>query len=171
MTEARNVSPLNSMPLDELRDAFFRCSGSNVWTESMLAARPFEDHKTLLASSNSSWQDLAKNDWFEAFKIHPRIGDIESLRKKFASTAAWASYEQAGTSHAPEKVLQELHEGNDQYEKRFGYIFIVCATGKSAAEMLELLKERLHNDSDTEFSIACEEQKKITNLRLEKLLQ
>jgi 2-oxo-4-hydroxy-4-carboxy-5-ureidoimidazoline decarboxylase len=171
MTEASNVTPINSMPLDELRDAFFRCSGSNVWTESMLGAKPFQDHSTLFANSNSSWQTLTKSDWFEAFKIHPRIGDIESLRKKFASTAAWASNEQAGASHAPEKVLKELHEGNDDYEKRFGYIFIVCATGKSAAEMLKILKERLHNDPDTEFAIACEEQKKITDLRLDKLLQ
>jgi 2-oxo-4-hydroxy-4-carboxy-5-ureidoimidazoline decarboxylase len=107
----------------------------------------------------------------EAFKIHPRIGDIESLRKKFASTASWASDEQSGASEAAEDVLHELSEGNDHYEKKFGYIFIVCATGKSATEMLTLLKNRLHNNPEAEFAIACEEQKKITNLRLDKLLQ
>jgi 2-oxo-4-hydroxy-4-carboxy-5-ureidoimidazoline decarboxylase len=171
MTKASNISLLNTMPSDELRDAFFRCSGSKVWTENMLAAKPFADHSTLLANSNSSWQPLTKVDWLEAFKIHPRIGDIESLRKKFASTAAWASNEQAGASHASEEVLKELSEGNDNYEKRFGYIFIVCATGKSAEEMLKILQDRLHNDPDTELAIACEEQKKITDLRLDKLLQ
>jgi 2-oxo-4-hydroxy-4-carboxy-5-ureidoimidazoline decarboxylase len=171
MTKASNVSKLNTIAVDELNDAFFRCSGSSVWTKAMVDAKPFSDHQDLFARSNLSWQTLSREDWLEAFKIHPRIGDIESLRKKFASTASWASDEQSGASHAPEEVLHELSKGNDHYEQKFGYIFIVCATGKSATEMLTLLKDRLHNDPEAEFAIACEEQKKITNLRLDKLLQ
>jgi 2-oxo-4-hydroxy-4-carboxy-5-ureidoimidazoline decarboxylase len=171
MIETKNISKLNTVSDDELRDAFFRCSGSTVWTASMLASRPYKDANDLACKAHFSWQGLSKSDWLEAFRIHPRIGDIDGLRKKFASTASWASHEQSGTGAAPEEILKQLAAGNAHYEKKFGYIFIVCATGKSASEMLNILNVRLQNEVDREFALACEEQKKITDLRLNKLYQ
>jgi 2-oxo-4-hydroxy-4-carboxy-5-ureidoimidazoline decarboxylase len=106
----------------------------------------------------------------EALAHHPRIGaDLDELRKKYASTADWASGEQAGAASASEATLRALQAGNIAYEARFGHLFVVCATGKSASEMLALLEARLHNDAQTELRIAAAEQAKITRIRLEKL--
>ncbi len=115
------------------------------------------------------WWRLSKADWLEAFAAHPRIGDIDALRARFAPTAAWASREQAGVLGASGDVLNELAIGNRRYEARFGYIFIVCATGKTAEEMLALLGQRLSNDPDVEIKIAAAEQMKITRIRLERI--
>ena len=136
----------------------------------MTAHRPFADAAALFALADACWAGLSRDDWLEAFAHHPRIGDVEGLRTRFANTRAWAAGEQAGTASASEAVLQALTEGNRAYEARFGYIFIVCATGKSAEEMLGLLHARLPNDPAAELPIAAEEQRKITRLRLEKLL-
>src|SRR5204862_1877936 len=107
---------------------------------------------------------LARDDWLEAFRHHPKIGDLSSLRAKFASTSAWAAGEQASAAGAGEEVLEGLAAGTARYEATFGYIFIVCATGKSAREMLDLLSARLGNDAPAELAIAAGEQRKITNL-------
>lgn len=164
-----NLPYINSMDENEAKASFFRCSGSSIWTDEMLANRPFASQADLHHASEMSWNQLTSHDWLNAFKIHPRIGDIEGLRQKFASTANWASAEQAGTAQASDDILRELAKGNTEYEQKFGFIFIVFATGKTAPEMLAILKERLNNDAAQEFEIACGEQKKITNIRLEKL--
>ena len=122
----------------------------------------------LLHSAGSVWHACRKEDWLEAFGHHPRIGDLEALKKKYAGTGA--SMEQAGALEASMIVLEALAEGNKLYEEKFGYIFIVCATGRSANEMLGLLRARLGNDPEKEILIAMSEQEKITRLRLEKLL-
>ena len=109
-------------------------------------------------------------DWKEAFAHHPKIGDFESLKKKFASTRGWAEQEQSGSQNASMAVLQALALANQTYENRFGYIFIVCATGKSAEEMLKILESRLNHDPKIEIKIAAQEQDKITKIRLEKLI-
>ena len=114
---------------------------------------------------------LGEPEWREAFAHHPRIGDMASLRARFASTAGWAADEQRGAAQATEETLAALARGNRVYEERFGCIFIVCATGKSAAEMLALLEARLGNDPEHEMRMAADEQMKITRLRLEKLLE
>lgn len=147
-----------------------RCCGSSRWVQQMIARRPFESRDELFRIADEVWWSLGETDWREAFTHHPKIGDIESLRKKFATTANWASTEQAGASNASEETLQGLTEGNRLYEEKFGYIFIVCATGKSAEEMLTILKSRLQNSLEDEITIAAGEQAKITRLRLEKLL-
>ncbi|NUO80414.1 2-oxo-4-hydroxy-4-carboxy-5-ureidoimidazoline decarboxylase [candidate division KSB1 bacterium] len=131
---------------------------------------PFQTKEELCAAAEEAWFKLLPNDWLEAFAHHPKIGDVDSLRAKFASTRQWAEGEQAGVHEASEAVLLALAEGNAQYENKFGYIFIVCATGKSAAEMLAILQARLLNDHATELQIAAVEQSKITKIRLEKLL-
>ncbi len=162
---------LNRLPAPEAEAAFRRCCGAARWAQRMTARRPFLTADDLFTAADAVWADLSRADRLEAFAHHPRIGDLESLRAKFAGTRTWAEGEQAGTALAPEEVLAALAEGNRQYEDRFGYIFIVCATGKRADEMLALLRARLHNDPETELRMAAEEQRKITRIRLEKLLR
>jgi 2-oxo-4-hydroxy-4-carboxy-5-ureidoimidazoline decarboxylase len=123
-----------------------------------------------LEDAEEQWYECTEADWLEAFTHHPKIGDIDSLKKKFASTATWAAGEQSGAAAASQKVLEDLAKGNDDYEKKFGFIFIVCATGKTAEEMLQLLQDRLPNKKEDELKIAMDEQNKITKLRLEKLI-
>lgn len=154
----------------DARAALLKCCGSSIWTEQMLARRPFSDAAAVFAAAEEINRTLTPTDWLEAFAAHPKIGDIDSLRTKFASTADWTSNEQRGVQNADEATLHGLADGNRAYEKRFGHIFIVCATGKTADEMLELLLARLGNYPDIELGIAAGEQAKITRLRLEKLL-
>jgi 2-oxo-4-hydroxy-4-carboxy-5-ureidoimidazoline decarboxylase len=123
-----------------------------------------------LEDAEEQWFQCSEQDWKEAFARHPEIGDVESLKKKFASTAEWASGEQSGVNTATQQTIETLAEGNRAYKKKFGYIFIVCATGKSGKEMLEILQSRMTNDPEDEIQVAADEQNKITKLRLEKLL-
>ncbi len=164
------LAALNALPADEARAAFELCCGAARWAAAMCAARPFEDRAALEAAAERAADALARADWLEAFAHHPRIGDVESLRVKFARTAAWAGREQGGTAGASDATLAALAEGNRAYERRFGYIFIVFATDKSADEMLALLRARLGNEPADELAIAAGEQRKITRLRLAKLL-
>jgi 2-oxo-4-hydroxy-4-carboxy-5-ureidoimidazoline decarboxylase len=168
-TQTANINYINSLTEEMARESFFRCSGSAIWADEMISQMPFADASELYRKSDQSWKLLTKHDWLNAFRIHPKIGDIDKLRKKFTTTANWASSEQSGTASANEETLRGLAAGNVEYENKFGYIFIVFATGKSAPEMLTILRGRLLNSADVEFEIACGEQKKITNLRLEKL--
>ena len=164
------LSRLNRLPADEARAALGRCCGSTKWIERMVAARPFSDPARLYAVAEESWNHLSPDDWREAFGHHPRIGDMEALRVRFATTREWEAGEQAGALAASEEVLEALARENREYERRFGHIFIVCATGKTAAEMLDLVRARQDNDATDELRIAAGEQAKITRLRLEKLL-
>jgi 2-oxo-4-hydroxy-4-carboxy-5-ureidoimidazoline decarboxylase len=168
-TEQEILDRLNSLTPAEAQAEFMRCCGTKRWARGMTARRPFHSKSTLLGGAESLWALLTAADWREAFAHHPKIGDIGSLRRKFASTSEWTSGEQSGVVGADEEVLKSLAEGNAAYEAKFGYIFIVCATGKSAGEMLEILQARLPNGPRTELKIASGEQKKITRLRLEKL--
>jgi 2-oxo-4-hydroxy-4-carboxy-5-ureidoimidazoline decarboxylase len=166
------MSPLdiiNESPEADARAALLRCCGSRRWAEVMLSRRPFAAAAELYAAADEFWAGLGRADWLEAFAAHPRIGDLDSLRRKFAATATWSAGEQAGVAGAADEVLRELAEGNRRYEERFGHIFIICATGKTAPELLQALRERLQNMPDEELAIAAAEQAKITRLRLEKL--
>ena len=164
------LSRLNDPPAAEARAELLRCCGSSRWAAALLAHRPFADAASLYAAADSLWWDLEPADWREAIAHHPRIGGRDSLRARFATTAQWAAGEQAGVDEAAEELLAALAEANQAYEERFGYIFIVCATGKSAEEMLALLLERLAHLPQDEIRIAAGEQAKITRIRLEKLL-
>jgi 2-oxo-4-hydroxy-4-carboxy-5-ureidoimidazoline decarboxylase len=161
---------LNALPAEEARAEMVRCCGASRWADAMVRARPFRDAQHVLAEGERLWAAMGPEDWHEAFKHHPRIGDISRLRERFASTATWSSQEQRGVAGASEEVLQGLAEGNRAYEERFGFIFLVCATGKSAAEMLALLRERMKNTPEDELRIAAGEQGKILRIRLEKFL-
>ncbi|UYM16749.1 2-oxo-4-hydroxy-4-carboxy-5-ureidoimidazoline decarboxylase [Endozoicomonas euniceicola] len=164
------LEQLNALADSEARDFFTHCCTSLRWAQGMVSSRPFASHEELLAKADDCWQPCDRNDILQAFEGHPKIGDINSLKAKYANTSKIAGHEQSGTVGADEKVLTALAEGNQRYEERFGYLFIVCATGKSAAEMLALLKERLNNSPDNELIIAAAEQQKITRIRLNKLI-
>lgn len=154
---------LNRMTPVQAETELLRCCGSKQWAKRVAAARPFSSEHAFYARATSLWETLPKEDWLEAFAQHPRIGE-----KK---TSGWAQQEQAGAAGASGSTLESLATGNEQYEKRFGYVFLVCATGKTADEMLALLRARLDNDPETELEIAVREQAKITRLRLEKWLR
>lgn len=132
----------------------------------MLARRPFGSDAALQSAAREEWFALSEADWLEAFSHHPQIGDRASLAARFPSTHDLSAAEQSGMATASADVIDQLAAANETYHKRFGFIFIVCATGKSAREMLQLLRDRLHNDRATELRIAAEEQAKITALRL-----
>lgn len=167
---AEGLARLNALPSQEAHAALLRCCGSTRWVEGMLARRPFGDEAQLYAEADRLWdEESGPDDWREAMTHHPRIGERQ-LREKFGSTAGWSSQEQKGIDGAGEDVLSALAEGNRAYEDKFGFIFLVCATGKTAAQMLELLRARLPNARDEELRVAAGEQRKITRIRLEKLL-
>jgi 2-oxo-4-hydroxy-4-carboxy-5-ureidoimidazoline decarboxylase len=170
-TVAGKLDWLNSLKPEKAREELLRCCGSGVWVDRMLKQRPFRSETELYAHADREWAKVAPKDILEAFSHHPKIGDVTSLRTKFASTGSWASKEQSGVNHAPEKTLEEIARLNEVYLEKFGYIFIICATGKSAAEMLRALETRANNLPEMELKIAAEEQRKITRLRLEKLVR
>jgi len=160
----------NQRPLKRVRADLERCCGSDEWLDRMLQHFPFHSAQQVLQLAELVAEQLDDADWLEAFRHHPKIGDMATLREKFARTADLATDEQAGSLAASEATLEALAAGNREYEAKFGFIFIVCATGKSAEDMLDLLHQRLPHDRDTELQIAAAEQRKITRLRLEKLL-
>jgi 2-oxo-4-hydroxy-4-carboxy-5-ureidoimidazoline decarboxylase len=161
---------LNQLSPSQLKEELTKCCGSSAWVEKIASLFPFDTTESLLQQAHDVWNRLTQKDWLEAFQQHPKIGDVNSLTEKFASTAKWASGEQASVHQASQKTIEKLAEGNRQYEAKFGYIFIVCATGKSAEEMLKILLSRLPNEPGMEIKIAAAEQAKITLIRLEKLL-
>jgi allantoinase len=161
---------LNGLAEPDARAELLRCCGSARWTDHVSGLRPFATAASLFDAAERACQGLDRYDWLEAFAAHPKIGDVAALRAKFAATAAWASGEQAGIAGASETTLRALAEGNRDYEAKFGHIFIVCATGKTADEMLGLLRARLANEPAAELAIAAAEQAKITAIRLRKLL-
>ncbi|OGX83908.1 2-oxo-4-hydroxy-4-carboxy-5-ureidoimidazoline decarboxylase [Hymenobacter glacialis] len=165
------LTELNHLLAPALAEALQKCCGSTAWVKNMVARFPVSDVETLMDEAKTQWNSLAETDWREAFTHHPKIGgNVEGLRAKFATTSTWAEGEQAAVKQASQETLESLAAGNSEYEKKFGYIFIVCATGKSADEMLALLQARLTNKPEDEILIAAGEQDKITRIRLEKLL-
>jgi 2-oxo-4-hydroxy-4-carboxy-5-ureidoimidazoline decarboxylase len=167
---AAALAHLNALPEAEARQVLERCCGAPRWVEGMLRARPFASASALLSQADEVWSGLAPRDYLQAFAHHPEIGaDLEQLRKKFASTATLSLGEQAGAVGASEATLIALRQGNQAYRERFGYPFIVCATGKSAPEMLALLQQRLSGPAEAELALAAGEQAKITRLRLQKI--
>jgi 2-oxo-4-hydroxy-4-carboxy-5-ureidoimidazoline decarboxylase len=161
---------LNALAEPAAAEALLRCCGSERWLAEVLAARPYASTEALHACAERAWQGLGQKDYLEAFAHHPQIGeDLAALRQRFASTHTLAAGEQAGVLGADEATLLALREGNRAYRERFGFIFIVCATGKSAIEMLQLLRERMGNELASELATAAAEQAKITHIRLDKL--
>lgn len=164
------LDELNAMPAARAEEALARCCGARAWVERMVARRPYRNVGHLMGIARAFWMSLEPADWREAFTHHPRIGDLESLRRRFGPTEDLASREQAKVGAASRVVLEALAEGNRAYEERFGYIFIVFASGRTAEEMLALLRDRLSHEPDAELRIAAGEQWRIMRLRLDRLL-
>ena len=150
----------------DARAILTRACGSSRWGDRMMARRPFGSDARLFRTARIEWFGLTEADWLEAFSHHPQIGDRASLAARFPATHELSAKEQAGVGRADDTVLSALAEANATYLDRFGFIFIVCATGKTADEMLALLRARLPNNRATELRNAAEEQAKITALRL-----
>jgi OHCU decarboxylase len=165
------LDELNHAAQETAKARFLDCCGSQNWAQMMTGARPFADFAALIKQAEQIWLNLESQDWLEAFASHPKIGARKAALKQQAQSAEWSHGEQSGTNGAAESVMDALAEANRLYEEKFGYIFIVCATGKSAEEMLKLCHYRLDNDENAELRIAADEQRKITEIRLKKLLE
>ena len=161
---------LNELPPAEAAAELLGCCGSTRWAQGVAGQRPFRDARELYERADEVWWRLDADDWLEAFRSHPRIGEGEAARETGEDARRWSRDEQRGADGAARATLDELAAANREYERRFGFIFIVCATGKSADEMLAILRGRLDNDARRELRVAAEEQRRITRLRLEKLL-
>jgi 2-oxo-4-hydroxy-4-carboxy-5-ureidoimidazoline decarboxylase len=162
------LSRWNALPQEEAAREILPCCGSRAWAGSMASKRPIHDEASLLETSDAIWQSLTESDWLEAFQSHPRIGESRAEADSVAQSWAWSEQEQRQAASAEEAVKLALKWGNREYEQKFGRIFIVCATGKSASEILEILRGRLHNDEATELQQAAEEQRQIMRIRLKK---
>jgi len=168
---SEGLEQLNRASAEAAEAAFLSCCGSRRWAQKMAAARPFADFDGLLDQAKEIWQNLESSDWLEAFAAHPKIGAKKAVPKATAQSAQWSQDEQSGTRGAADSERAALENLNRLYEEKFGFIFIVCATGKSAGEMLEICRRRLDNAADAEILAAAHEQQKITGIRLKKLLE
>ncbi|HYK38677.1 MAG TPA: 2-oxo-4-hydroxy-4-carboxy-5-ureidoimidazoline decarboxylase [Candidatus Eremiobacteraceae bacterium] len=160
----------NKLSLEEAAEDILPCCGSLAWARGMAARRPIPDGAGLLAASDEVWNNLRETDWTEAFRSHPRIGESKGPQASSRQSAAWSRTEQQEVALAEEEVQLALAEGNRAYEKRFHRIFIVCATGRSAPDILQILQRRLSNDDKTELCEAAEQQRQIVQIRLRKWL-
>lgn len=165
------LNEFNALAREAAESELMKCCGSGNWAQGMADARPFSNMDELLATADRIWWSLDAEDWLEAFSHHPQIGEKRSERAQAAEASRWSEEEQSGTRGAEAETMTALADANRAYLQKFGYIFIVCATGKSSDEMLSFCKERLANDALTELPIAAEEQRRITHLRLRKLLE
>jgi OHCU decarboxylase len=161
---------LNTIPPREAAEQLRACCGSSRWVEAMLARRPFESAAELLAAADEAWRATGPEDWDEAFAHHPRIGERHAAAAVSATARAWSLGEQRTVASTDAAARAALAEANEAYERRFGRIYIVCAAGRTADEMLADITARMKNDPDRERAIAVEEQRKITRLRLETLI-
>jgi 2-oxo-4-hydroxy-4-carboxy-5-ureidoimidazoline decarboxylase len=160
----------NRLPEDEAAAQILPCCGSQAWARALASQRPFEELAILLKASDAVWSNLSASDWLEAFASHPRIGSAVPVGKSSPQSVAWSAREQSDATGAVDSIKLALAAANREYERRFGRIFIVCATGKSAAEILENLERRLNNKEPAELLEAAEQQRQIIQLRLHKWL-
>ena len=165
-----NLDSLNELPRPDAEAEFLKCCGSTKWAREMAAARPFADEQELFAKADETSSLLTDEDWLEAFRAHPKIGEQKAATAQSHQEQKWSAQEQSGVGAASAAMISQLAERNREYDERFGFIFIVCASGKSPDEMLAILDSRIDNDPQTELRVASEEQRKIMRLRLEKLL-
>jgi len=166
----RDLTWLNSLTDEEATKELLQCCGSKRWASATATGRPYDTLEILLATADDIWWSLNPNDWLEAFRSHPKIGEKKAADKVSAQAQQWSGQEQSGVGNASNKTIDSLATLNHEYEQKFGFIFIICATGKTSDEMLAALRERLPHDAAAELPIAAAEQSKITSLRLKKLL-
>jgi OHCU decarboxylase len=164
------LSSWNAATIDDATASLLSCCAAARWAEQLVAQRPFPTEEALFTAADQVWATMQEPDWMQAFCAHPRIGERKVLHAT-AQSKQWSSQEQSSVDSAQAAVLEQLAAGNTRYEERFGFTFIVCATGKSAEEMLAILNRRLGNDRETELREAAEQQRQITQIRLRKWLQ
>jgi 2-oxo-4-hydroxy-4-carboxy-5-ureidoimidazoline decarboxylase len=174
----------NKVDESEALNAMIACCGAQRWAKTMVALRPIASVVELSLAADRVWSTMEEADWIEAFACHPRIGKRRGIGERggigerpprraaqaSAKSQAWSQGEQSSAADADEAVLAELAEGNALYEERFGFTYIVCATGKSAGEMLSILNRRLASERAPELREAAEQQRQITQIRLGKWL-
>jgi len=165
-----SVEELNAMSADRAAELLRACCGSSQWVAAIVNRRPFFSRDAVLRAADDEWNALDERDWLEAFSHHPKIGEATAAAGGSATARTWSASEQSAVASASDETRIGLARLNHEYEARFGFIYIVCATGRSAGELLEFARKRMQNDRDTELRVAAEEQRRITRLRLEKLL-
>ena len=166
-----DLASFNEVATEEARQELLKCCGAVRWAKTVERDRPYASLEQLIAKANDVWWSLDETDWLEAFRSHPKIGERTAAHEVSAQSQQWSVQEQQGVQNAAHEAIEKLARLNVEYEKKFGFIFIVCATGKSSDEILALLEQRLPNDASTELPIAAAEQAKITELRLRKLIE
>lgn len=164
------LEQLNDLSASAAQAEFLKCCGSRVWAQAMAEARPFANREQAFARAEGVAALLRQEDWLEAFRAHPKIGEKKAAAGQSEQEKNWSAQEQSGLAAASSDAVAQLAERNREYQDRFGFIFIVCASGKSSEEMLTILNDRLNNGPHAELAVAAGEQRKITRLRLEKLL-
>jgi 2-oxo-4-hydroxy-4-carboxy-5-ureidoimidazoline decarboxylase len=171
--EARSeiLARWNALSADAAAGEILACCGSGEWARGMAARRPLGDESALLTASDEIWRGVSEVEWMEAFRAHPRIGETKAERPASERSAAWSAQEQSSAAAADVELKRAMAEGNREYERRFGRIFIVCATGKTSAEILQILQQRLQNDETTELREASEQLRQITQIRMRKWLR
>jgi allantoicase len=167
---AKGVQRLNGLSQTQARKALLDCCGSQKWVEQMLQRMPFPDVSYVLDTAEKTWAALGPADCLEAFRHHPAIGAKRAEKTQSATAQRWSRGEQSVAHTATAETLAALGNANEKYQARFGHVFLICAAGKTSEEILSSLEQRLPNDPEEELRIAAEEQRKITRLRLEKLL-
>lgn len=166
----RDLAWLNSLSAEDAAKELLQCCGSKRWARQMADARPYESLADVITKADEIWRGLDRDDWLEAFRSHPKIGEKKAAESVSAQSSQWSGQEQASVNTASAETTNALATLNRAYEQKFGFIFIICATGKTSGEMLSALRERLDHDAGDELPIAAAEQEKITALRLKKLL-
>jgi OHCU decarboxylase len=164
------VEELNALPHAKAVEVFTACCGAHRWVAGMVERRPFSAADEVVAVGNELWRQMKERDWREAFDHHPRIGESRSAVAQDKQAASWSVGEQSRAATVDAGIQRQIADANVAYEARFGHIYIVCAAGRSADELLAIARSRMSNDPATEMRVAAEEQRKITELRLRKLL-
>lgn len=161
----------NGLRSDEAANEILSCCGSSAWAHGLAVRRPILDEASLLTASDEIWRSLTAADWIEAFRSHPRIGESKAGPSAPSQAASWSAEEQRNVAAADDAVKMALAQANREYEQRFAQIFIVCATGKSPTEILQIVKRRMQNDKATELHEAADQQRQITQIRLREWLK
>ena len=165
-----NLQQLNQLSNSEAEQELLKCCGSTSWAREVAAQRPYNSLNELVANAERVWWSLRPDDWLEAFRSHPKIGERKAVAATTAEAQKWSAAEQSGVNESAAATREALADLNQRYEQKFGYIYIVCATGKTSEQMLANLQQRMNNEPQDELRHAAAEQAKITELRLKKLL-
>jgi OHCU decarboxylase len=168
--QLKGIDRVNQLPIEQVRKALLDCCGSRAWVDQILAQRPFTDDAQLFENADRIWTRLDRKEWRRAFRHHPPIGSKRARSKQSNAARQLSAGEQSAATKSPPETLAVMHTANQAYQATFGYVFLISAMGKSADDILKSLQERLSNSPETELRIAAEEHRKITRLRLEKLL-